>query len=90
MLPVNLVLYATTTYSAEVVKSLDWAALFVSLIVVIGGIFSGLICSATINSHRFNLIANKVQYAYMCLAGYKEQCYVTLRISAVDMAEVMF
>lgn len=60
MLPVNLVLYATTTYSAEVVKSLDWAALFVSLIVVIGGIFSGLICSATINSHRFNLIANKI------------------------------
>ncbi len=60
MLPVNLVLYATTTYSDAVVKSLDWSALFVSLIVVIGGIFSGLVCSATINSPRFNLIANKV------------------------------
>jgi predicted Na+-dependent transporter len=60
MLPVNLVLYASTTYSDEVVKSLDWKALFVSLVVVIGGIFTGLLCSATVNSPRFNLIANKV------------------------------
>jgi predicted Na+-dependent transporter len=60
MLPVNLVLYASTTYSDEVVKSLDWKALFVSLVVVIGGIFLGLLCSATVNSPRFNLIANKV------------------------------
>ncbi|KAI2509246.1 Sodium Bile acid symporter family [Fragilaria crotonensis] len=60
MLPVNLVLYATTTYSNDVVKSLDWTALFISLVVVIGGIFTGLLCSATIDSHRFNLIANKV------------------------------
>jgi hypothetical protein len=61
MLPVNLVLYATTTYSSDVVKSLDWTALFISLVVVIGGIFTGLLCSSTINSHRFNLIANKVR-----------------------------
>ena len=64
MLPVNLVLYATTTYSSDVVKSLDWTALFISLVVVIGGIFTGLLCSATINSHRFNLIANKVRASF--------------------------
>jgi predicted Na+-dependent transporter len=60
MLPVNLVLYATSSYSSAVVKSLDWSALFISLIVVIGGISSGLICSAFYNSHRFNLFANKM------------------------------
>jgi predicted Na+-dependent transporter len=60
MLPVNLILYATTSYSNDVVQSLDWFALFLSLIVVIGGIFSGLICSATIKNRKFNLFANKV------------------------------
>lgn len=60
MLPVNLILYATTSYSSDVVKNLDWTALFVSLIVVIGGIVSGLICSATVKSPRFNLLMNKV------------------------------
>jgi hypothetical protein len=60
MLPVNLVLYTTTTYSSEVVKSLDWSALFVSLVVVIGGISSGILCSAWANSTRFNLMANKL------------------------------
>lgn len=60
MLPVNLILYATTSYSKDVVQSLDWYALFLSLTVVIGGIFSGLICSTTIKSRRFQLYANKL------------------------------
>mmetsp|Transcript_3016 Transcript_3016/g.4442 ORF Transcript_3016/g.4442 Transcript_3016/m.4442 type:complete len:476 (-) Transcript_3016:3272-4699(-) len=60
MLPVNLVLYATTSFSDSVVKSLDWKALFMSLLIVIGGIFSGLICSATIKSLKFNILANKL------------------------------
>jgi hypothetical protein len=60
MLPVNLVLYATSTYSSAVVKALDWNALFVSLVVVIGGIVSGVVCSAAYNSHRFNIMANKM------------------------------
>lgn len=46
MLPVNLVIYASSSYSSAVVKSLDWRALFMSLFVVIGGISSGLFCSA--------------------------------------------
>lgn len=61
MLPVNLIIYATGSYSSAVVKSLDWSALFLSLVVVIGGISSGLICSAKVQSHKFNLMANKVR-----------------------------
>jgi predicted Na+-dependent transporter len=60
MLPVNLIIYATTSYSSAVVKSLDWAALFHSLITVIGAIACGLLCSATCKSHKFNLMANKL------------------------------
>jgi predicted Na+-dependent transporter len=60
MLPVNLIIYASTSYSSAVVKSLDWAALFHSLVTVIGAITAGLICSATVSSHKFNLFANKV------------------------------
>lgn len=60
MLPANLLLYAHNSYSSGVVKSLDWYSLFVSLVVVISAITTGLICSARINSHQFNLTANKV------------------------------
>jgi predicted Na+-dependent transporter len=55
MLPANLVLYTKFTYSAAVVKTLDWRALFISLTVVIGGICSGLVAS-----HRANSSGNAV------------------------------
>ena len=64
MLPVNLIIYATTSYSSAVVKSLDWTALFHSIITVIGAIMAGLICSATVSSHNFNLMANKVHKTF--------------------------
>lgn len=64
MLPANLVLYTKFTYSAEVVKSLDWSALFVSLTVVIGGICSGLIASywakTTGNEGKMHTRANRM------------------------------
>jgi len=60
MLPLNLVIYTTRTYSDEVVNALDWFALFLSLIVVLGGITSGVLTSAWCNSTRFNLMANKL------------------------------
>lgn len=60
MLPLNLVIYTTRTYDDEVVKSLDWFALFLSLVVVLGGITSGVLSSAWYNSTRFNLLANKL------------------------------
>lgn len=59
MLPLNLVIYASGSYSNEVVQSLDWFALLLSLVVVIGGIAAGIGCSAWQNSTRFNLLANK-------------------------------
>jgi len=60
MLPLNLIIYTSTTYSDEVVKALDWFALFLSLVVVLGGITSGVLTSAWYNSTRFNLMANKL------------------------------
>lgn len=45
MLPTNLVLYTRWSYSADVVQSLDWTGLFVSLVVVISGIAGGLYSS---------------------------------------------
>jgi len=60
MLPVNLIIYTNISYSSNVVKSLDWSALFISLITVIGGIFSGFICSANVKSLHFNMLANKL------------------------------
>ena len=59
MLPLNLMIYASGSYSDEVVKSLNWFALILSLVVVIGGIAAGIGCSAWQNSTRFNLLANK-------------------------------
>mmetsp|Transcript_23081 Transcript_23081/g.35370 ORF Transcript_23081/g.35370 Transcript_23081/m.35370 type:complete len:412 (+) Transcript_23081:170-1405(+) len=59
MLPINLAIYATTTFDSEVVKNLDWDDLFISLVVVIGGIGTGLFCSYRFSSKRFNLMANK-------------------------------
>lgn len=59
-LPLNLVIYASTSYSSEVVDSLDWAGLILSLVVVLGGIASGIFMSYLRNSTRFNLLANKV------------------------------
>ena len=60
MLPVNLVLYATSSYSNAVVKSLKWSAVITSIVVVISGIGLGITCSAAYNSHRFNIMANKM------------------------------
>lgn len=60
MLPLNLVIYTSGSYSNDVVKALDWFALFLSLVVVIGGIVSGVLSSYWCNSTRFNLLANKL------------------------------
>jgi predicted Na+-dependent transporter len=61
MLPTNLILYTHWTYSAAVVKSLDWGALFVSLVVVIGGITAGLTTSyCTGNSIQMHRRANRM------------------------------
>lgn len=59
-LPINLLLYSNLCYDDDVIAQLDWIALFISLMVVIGAIVSGLVCSAKVHSHKFNMIANKL------------------------------
>lgn len=60
MLPLNLLIYSTLVYEdQEVVEELDWVALFVSLVIIILAITSGLFCSATVHSSRFNIYANR-------------------------------
>ncbi len=60
MLPLNLLIYSTIIYEdQDVVKELDWAALFISLVIIILAITSGLFCSATVHSARFNIYANR-------------------------------
>ena len=58
MLPLNLLVYTSFSYDADVVSSLDWMSLFIALGVVIGAIGLGLMASAKVHSHRFNRMAN--------------------------------
>lgn len=58
MLPLNLLVYTSFSYEADVVSSLDWMSLFIALGVVIGAIALGLMASAKVHSHRFNRMAN--------------------------------
>jgi len=60
MLPMNLLLYAKYSYDDDIISILDWKALFTSLFVVIGAIGLGLLASENINSHNFNLHANRL------------------------------
>lgn len=59
-LPLNLLMYSNLTYDDDVVSKLDWVSLFRSLVVVVGAITLGLVCSARVHSHRFNKVANKL------------------------------
>eukprot|EP00567_Pseudictyota_dubia_P005675 CAMPEP_0197443536 /NCGR_PEP_ID=MMETSP1175-20131217/9253_1 /TAXON_ID=1003142 /ORGANISM="Triceratium dubium, Strain CCMP147" /LENGTH=396 /DNA_ID=CAMNT_0042974183 /DNA_START=92 /DNA_END=1285 /DNA_ORIENTATION=- len=60
MLPVNLLIYARLAYEDDVIGSLDWKSLFISLAVVIGAIGLGLLASEKFHSHAFNVVANKL------------------------------
>jgi predicted Na+-dependent transporter len=59
-LPVNLFIYARLAYDDDVTSSLDWGSLFTSLMIVISAIGLGLLASYHINSHNFNLHANRL------------------------------
>ena len=60
MLPLNLYIYTTYSYKNDVVRQLDWISLFGSLVVVIGAIVAGMVCSARVKSFKFNRRANAV------------------------------
>jgi len=59
-LPINLTIYATNAYSSDIMKSLDWASLYISLFVVIGAALSGIIISARIESIAFQKIGHLI------------------------------
>jgi hypothetical protein len=45
---------------------LDWASLFLALVIVISAIGLGLLCSWKVHSHQFNIMANYVRlYAFI-------------------------
>jgi predicted Na+-dependent transporter len=60
MLPLNLLIYASLSYDAEVIQKLDWWAIFISLGIVLSAIALGLLASEKFNSHNFNLHANRL------------------------------
>ena len=62
LLPANLMLYAHAAYGEDdnVLKSVDFMALFISLGIVIGAILSGLYASYKINSTRFHKVSNAI------------------------------
>mmetsp|Transcript_26112 Transcript_26112/g.39514 ORF Transcript_26112/g.39514 Transcript_26112/m.39514 type:complete len:376 (-) Transcript_26112:188-1315(-) len=66
LLPANLLLYSFLAYNfderqKDILKSLDWGALFLSLGLVIAGIITGMYGSyKTSNSDKFHRIANRI------------------------------
>lgn len=60
MLPLNLLIYTKFSYDDDVLANLDWTALFLALVIVIGAIALGLTCSAKIQSRKFNKMANHI------------------------------
>ena len=59
-LPLNLLIYTKLCYNADVLDNLDWNSLFISLAIVISAITTGLFCSHTYHSRKFNQIANTI------------------------------
>lgn len=60
MLPLNLLLYSSFAYNADVIAQLNWISIFISIAIVISAIGLGLYCSEKFNSHNFNLHANRL------------------------------
>jgi predicted Na+-dependent transporter len=58
-LPANLLIYTHLAYGRDVITDLDWSSLFVSLAVVLSAIGVGLLCSAKVQSRRFNRTATQ-------------------------------
>jgi predicted Na+-dependent transporter len=59
-LPVNLIIYTSLAYEADITQQLDWASLFTALAVVISAVCLGLYASYRSSSLHFNVIANRV------------------------------
>ena len=64
MLPINLLIYSKYAFDDDVIGNLQWGSLFTSLVVVISAISLGLFASDRLNSHNFNIHANKVNLSF--------------------------
>lgn len=84
MLPINLLLYTRYIYTASVLQSLDWKALFVSLVVVLSGIVSGLLVShyttVKVNQQRQHRQQQKISNAHDYQNGNDEAVATTISI----------
>lgn len=60
MLPLNVFIYMKASYGDDILNTLDWNSLGISLAVVISAISIGLLCSYKFNNAKFHNIANKL------------------------------
>lgn len=60
MLPLNVFVYSRITYGGNIVNSLDWNGLGISLAVVVTAISTGLFSSYKYDNPKFRLLANKI------------------------------
>merc|ERR1712228_328853 len=59
-LPMNLYAYSLAAYghSSEAVRKIDYLSLFISIVVVIGAVVLGLLCSSRMKNDKFRKFAN--------------------------------
>jgi predicted Na+-dependent transporter len=60
MLPLNVLIYSRIQYGANILNTLDWPSLGISLVVVISAILLGLFCSHKFDNEKFRVRANKL------------------------------
>lgn len=85
MLPVNLLIYTSQAFDANVVENINWDALILALVVVISAIMLGLFCSANVKWPAFNAAANKLGN----LGGISLVIFSALMCSSEEEASLM-
>ena len=60
LLPFNLLLYSRLAYRDDLADIIDWGSLAIAVLLVICAVSCGLLSSAIMKSHRFNLNANRL------------------------------
>lgn len=60
ILPFNLLLYSRLAYGDDLADIIDWGSLAIAVLLVICAVSCGLLSSALMKSHDFNLHANRV------------------------------
>jgi predicted Na+-dependent transporter len=60
ILPFNLLLYARLAYGDDLAEIVDWGSLATAVLLVICAVSCGLLSSALMKSHNFNLHANRL------------------------------